>query len=295
MSLVITLISFQVCCKDLWQLEVEKPSPPGRVQLVKASTNALEVCWNSVPTAEGYLLQIQKYDIPITAGKLEPIPYAQARSTPSTPSASSIPSPQMSTPTNLTPILKKPNTEPRVTTSRTVGTPNVSYAPLASVKRFSSPGSGVIFSQDGKPIVVSHNVMSSALTGSSPANLPSASSLVQQPANRATTASNVVLQARAAAPRTPRGGNCLFIMSIQYFSIICHKFKIQLIEYVTITYLNLVFKGIVRFRTPIQVAGTVRTPPPSLLKTASSLLPQVSQQQMAPPKFGGMQVRLITP
>jgi hypothetical protein len=32
--------------------------------LVRASTNALEVCWGAVPTADAYLLQLQKYDLP---------------------------------------------------------------------------------------------------------------------------------------------------------------------------------------------------------------------------------------
>ncbi|XP_027623372.1 host cell factor 1 [Tupaia chinensis] len=32
----------QVCCKDLWYLETEKPPPPARVQLVRAHTNSLE-------------------------------------------------------------------------------------------------------------------------------------------------------------------------------------------------------------------------------------------------------------
>ncbi|KAL1110358.1 hypothetical protein AAG570_007889 [Ranatra chinensis] len=36
----------------------------GRVQLVRASTNALEVCWPGVPSAEAYLLQVQKYEVP---------------------------------------------------------------------------------------------------------------------------------------------------------------------------------------------------------------------------------------
>uniref|UniRef100_A0A023F048 Putative host cell transcription factor hcfc1 n=1 Tax=Triatoma infestans TaxID=30076 RepID=A0A023F048_TRIIF len=54
----------QVCCKDLWYLEVDKPGVMGRVQLVKATTNALEVCWTSVPCADAYLLQIQKYEVP---------------------------------------------------------------------------------------------------------------------------------------------------------------------------------------------------------------------------------------
>ena len=42
----------------------EKPPAPTRVQLVRASTNALEVCWGAVPTADAYLLQLQKYDLP---------------------------------------------------------------------------------------------------------------------------------------------------------------------------------------------------------------------------------------
>ncbi|GFR81111.1 host cell factor [Elysia marginata] len=56
----------QVCFKDLWFLETEKPPAPSRVQLVRASTNLLEVSWGAVPTAEAYLLQLQKYDLPPT-------------------------------------------------------------------------------------------------------------------------------------------------------------------------------------------------------------------------------------
>ncbi|XP_077001661.1 host cell factor 1 isoform X2 [Tamandua tetradactyla] len=57
----------QVCCKDLWYLETEKPPAPSRVQLVRANTNSLEVSWGAVATADSYLLQLQKYDIPATA------------------------------------------------------------------------------------------------------------------------------------------------------------------------------------------------------------------------------------
>lgn len=46
-------------------MEVEKPATTGRVQLVRASTQSLEVCWTGVPTAEHYVLQIQKYDMPV--------------------------------------------------------------------------------------------------------------------------------------------------------------------------------------------------------------------------------------
>ncbi|XP_039631154.1 host cell factor 1b [Polypterus senegalus] len=68
----------QVCCKDLWYLETEKPPAPSRVQLVRANTNSLEVSWGAVPTADSYLLQLQKYDIPaataVTSPTLNPTP-----------------------------------------------------------------------------------------------------------------------------------------------------------------------------------------------------------------------------
>ncbi|XP_041801023.1 host cell factor 1-like [Chelmon rostratus] len=56
----------QVCCKDLWYLETERPSAPSRVQLVRANTSSLEVSWGPSQTADTYLLQLQKYDIPAT-------------------------------------------------------------------------------------------------------------------------------------------------------------------------------------------------------------------------------------
>uniref|UniRef100_A0A8C4QNQ1 Host cell factor Kelch-repeats domain-containing protein n=1 Tax=Eptatretus burgeri TaxID=7764 RepID=A0A8C4QNQ1_EPTBU len=67
----------QVCCKDLWYLETEKPAAPGRVQLVRASTNTLEVSWSAVPVADSYLLQIQKYDVPPPATVAPTAPISQ--------------------------------------------------------------------------------------------------------------------------------------------------------------------------------------------------------------------------
>ena len=52
----------QVCFKDMWFLETEKPPAPGRIQLVRALTNSLELSWTPVPTADMYLVQVQKYD-----------------------------------------------------------------------------------------------------------------------------------------------------------------------------------------------------------------------------------------
>lgn len=62
----------QVCCKDLWYLEVDTPESAGRVQLIKASTTGLEVFWSNVPSAEGYLLQIQKYEVPLSPTSTPP-------------------------------------------------------------------------------------------------------------------------------------------------------------------------------------------------------------------------------
>uniref|UniRef100_A0A3B5MIG4 Host cell factor 1 n=1 Tax=Xiphophorus couchianus TaxID=32473 RepID=A0A3B5MIG4_9TELE len=61
----------QVCCKDLWYLET-RPHAPARVQLVRANTNSLEVSWGAVSTADTYLLQLQKYDIPATPAVASP-------------------------------------------------------------------------------------------------------------------------------------------------------------------------------------------------------------------------------
>lgn len=43
---------------------MSKPPAPSRVQLVRASTHSLEVSWTATPSAQYYILQIQKYDMP---------------------------------------------------------------------------------------------------------------------------------------------------------------------------------------------------------------------------------------
>nr|XP_046253106.1 host cell factor 1b isoform X2 [Scatophagus argus] len=62
----------QVCCKDLWYLETERPCAPSRVQLVRANTSSLEVSWGPSQTADTYVLQLQKYDIPATTAASSP-------------------------------------------------------------------------------------------------------------------------------------------------------------------------------------------------------------------------------
>lgn len=53
----------QVCCKDFWYLETERPVAPARVQLSKATTATFDIVWGTVPTAEKYIVQIQKCDL----------------------------------------------------------------------------------------------------------------------------------------------------------------------------------------------------------------------------------------
>ncbi|KFQ60895.1 Host cell factor 2, partial [Pelecanus crispus] len=56
----------QVCCKDLWYLDTEKPPAPSQVQLIRATTNSFQVKWDEVPTVEGYLLQLHA-DSPVAS------------------------------------------------------------------------------------------------------------------------------------------------------------------------------------------------------------------------------------
>merc|ERR1712223_2322511 len=126
----------QVCCKDLWYLETEKPSAPGRVQLVRASTHSLEVCWGGVPTADAYLLQVQKYDMPPTATAAPPTAPVVAPPAVATP-APTAPPPQ---PTPVLPQnpIQLP-TAPTTMLSPPKAVTAVSQAPAPTIIRMAAP------------------------------------------------------------------------------------------------------------------------------------------------------------
>ncbi|XP_076761293.1 host cell factor isoform X4 [Xylocopa sonorina] len=77
----------QVCCKDLWYLEVGKPSAPSKLNLVRASLQALEIQWTPVPSAQYYVLQIQKCKPSATTGTFPAV--STPASTPATPTTTS--------------------------------------------------------------------------------------------------------------------------------------------------------------------------------------------------------------
>lgn len=111
----------QVCCKDLWYLETEKPPPPARVQLVRANTNSLEVSWGAVATADSYLLQLQKYDIPATAATAasptpNPVPSVPANPPKSPAPAAAAPAVQPLTQVGITLLPQAAATPPSTTT-----------------------------------------------------------------------------------------------------------------------------------------------------------------------------------
>ncbi|XP_036695360.1 host cell factor 1 isoform X2 [Balaenoptera musculus] len=134
----------QVCCKDLWYLETEKPPPPARVQLVRANTNSLEVSWGAVATADSYLLQLQKYDIPATAATAtsptpNPVPSVPANPPKSPAPAAAAPAVQPLTQVGIT-LLPQAAAAPPTTTTTIQVLPTVPGSSVSVPAATRTPG-----------------------------------------------------------------------------------------------------------------------------------------------------------
>ena len=152
----------QVCCKDLWYLETEKPPAPGRVQLVRASTHSLEVCWSGVPTADGYCLQIQKYDMPPTATAsstptITPAPTPTAAATP-------VPAQPVQLPTTPSPLISPTKGQPtiiRMASSPAAGGQIIRTVGGQNIVRVRAPGPTLAAGQQIKVVGSSGQIIKS--------------------------------------------------------------------------------------------------------------------------------------
>lgn len=148
----------QVCCKDLWYLEVEVPPVASRVSLVRASTNNLEVCWVATPTAQAYLLEVQKIDSPPPVQpavntattfnkKIQPVAQIAHNDAVAVAVKEPIPSPKVQTPTAIR-LTSPPS-------SFTVQSPSPAIVS-------SSAATSVAIQQSGQPIIIQSPLQVSA-------------------------------------------------------------------------------------------------------------------------------------
>lgn len=103
---------------------------------MRASTTTLEVCWGATPTADAYLLQIQKYDIPTPAST------ASTPATPPSTATSSIPGTPANKPITLTQTVLRP-AAPGTITPMAPTSPQTIRAG-GNIVRVRAPGAGQI-------------------------------------------------------------------------------------------------------------------------------------------------------
>lgn len=125
---ILHCLSLSIAYFNSWLCYItEKPPPPARVQLVRANTNSLEVSWGAVATADSYLLQLQKYDIPATAATAtsptpNPVPSVPANPPKSPAPAAAAPAVQPLTQVGITLVPQAAAAPPSTTTIQVLPT-----------------------------------------------------------------------------------------------------------------------------------------------------------------------------
>lgn len=143
----------QICCKDLWYLEVGVPAQAGRVALVRAGTTSLELCWPAVNTVSSFLLQVQR------CGKVAPARLPTTAEPLAAPAPSPAPAPAAPSPVRVEPPAPAPAAAPILTPVPLVTTPQKVKVPAPAAAAVKISPSTTLkqsaFQQQLKPVVKS--------------------------------------------------------------------------------------------------------------------------------------------
>ncbi|GAB0098410.1 Host cell factor [Sergentomyia squamirostris] len=145
----------QVCCKDLWYLEVEVPAQVPKLQVRSIGSEKMEATWSAVPTAKWYVLEIERIPDPP-----QPKPEPVKMTPPPIAAIAPIPTPTLaSTPLKVTDVVS-PNVTPIVASRATpvkVSTPIsvVSQSEIMTVPKIvtSSPKIQIVQNSSGSGAV----------------------------------------------------------------------------------------------------------------------------------------------
>lgn len=150
---------------------MEVPPVGSRVSLVRASTNSLEVCWVATPTAQAYVLEVQKLEAPAPP-QATPV----SATSPFIKKIQNVNTPQIVSVGGNDAIIKEPILSPKVQTpaiKRLTSPPNaivntpisfaVATSPVSSVQATTVSGQPIIISSPTQTLT-SHQVQQSKAT-----------------------------------------------------------------------------------------------------------------------------------